>query len=164
MSAVVERIKSTVASARYFLGETTAEGFEDMTYELADAPTRLHTEVFQSAHDANGVCNTIPLRFYACNSFQPRKETVFKRTLSALLGQISELMDDLADARNRLPMPFGWKDDGLLPREVYCDADCQGRNFFSFLVISDVSGRGLSGLRFILERAGGRKLVPKSFE
>lgn len=55
MNASCERVKSTATSNKYFLGEITAEEFENMTFGLADALKRVHNDVFWSYQDATTV-------------------------------------------------------------------------------------------------------------
>lgn len=50
---------------------------------------------------------------------------VYKRTLSALLDKMADLMTHFAEFRMQLSMPFGEKDDGLLPPHLECNFICQ---------------------------------------
>lgn len=123
MNASIERVTSTAASDTYFLGETTAEEFEDMTFAMAESITALHAEVFRSFEGATTV-QPFLLEMTKFSGFQPRKVEVFKRTLGALLDQMTELMSGLAKLSWGLSIPFGGKDDGLLPEDANCGILC----------------------------------------
>lgn len=142
MKAACARVTSTATSDTHFLGERTEE-FVSTTYEMANAITTLHKQVFQSAHDTK---NVVPFHFgIVVNvSMQPRKAEVSKRTLSALLSKTIVLMYDLEDFHDELSVPFGRKEDGLLPRYALCDRDCQEGYVFMFDDFRNFSGRGIS--------------------
>lgn len=99
MNASCERVKSTVAPDAHSLEEKTAEEFENVTFGMAHALTRVHAEVVSLSDGAK----------------TPREAKIFKRTLLAIRDRVIDLIDHLANFRNQLSMPFGDKDDGLLP-------------------------------------------------
>lgn len=105
MNASIERATSTVASDTYFLGEMSAQEFENMTFEMAEAVTALHAEVFRSLEGATTV-KPFRLEILKFSSFPAKKSGGFQENAGSTSRANERTYDRLREARQRIIETF----------------------------------------------------------